>query len=72
MELPIHTPLIKNSDPNKAHVDISNNNNIPLDGISKVTLFQSVNYLKNFGLIMLIRKKIDRYYNNVVTNIIIL
>jgi cell division control protein 6 len=31
-------------------------------GMSKSTFFQSVNYLQNLGLIILIKKKVDRYY----------
>ncbi|MGP6293836.1 hypothetical protein [Caldiplasma sukawensis] len=61
-DLFIVASLIKNQDTNKAYAEVSNKNNILLKGMSKSTFFQSVNYLQNFGLITLIKKKIGRYY----------
>ena len=40
----------------------NSNNNILINILNKSTLFQSVNYLQNLGLITLIKKKIGRYY----------
>ncbi len=61
-DLLILASLIKNQDTNKAYAEVSNNDNIVLKGMLKSTFFQSVNYLQNLGLIILIKKKIGRYY----------
>ena len=54
--------LVKNQDTNKAYTEVSASNYLLLREVSEPTFFQSVNYLQNLGLIMLIRKKIGRYY----------
>ena len=54
--------LVKNQDTNKAYSEVSASNHLLLQGVSKSTFFQSVNYLQNLGLVKLIKKKIGRYY----------
>ena len=53
---------IKNQDTNRAYSEANPSSNMLLRGVSKSTLFQSVNYLLNLGLITLIKKKIGKYY----------
>ena len=61
-DLLILAALIKNQDTNKAYSEVSASNHLLLQGVSKSTFFQSVNYLQNLGLVKLIKKKIGRYY----------
>ena len=58
----IFASLIKNQDTNKAHSEVTTINNFPVKGMSKSTLFQSVNYLQNLGLVTPIKRKIGRCY----------
>ena len=61
-DLLILAALIKNQDTNRAYSEANPSSNMLLRGVSKSTLFQSVNYLLNLGLITLIKKKIGKYY----------
>jgi cell division control protein 6 len=54
--------LVKNQDTNRAYSEGSASIHLLLRRVSKLTFFQSVNYLQNLDLITLIKKKIDRYY----------
>ena len=54
--------LVKNQDTNMAYSEVSVSSHLLLRRVSKLTFFQSVNYLQNLDLITLIKKKKGRYY----------
>ena len=61
-DLLIPAALVKNQKTNRAYSEVSASSHLLLREVGKSTFFQSVNYLQNLGLIILIKKKISKYY----------